>query len=78
MDFILGLPKTQKNKDSIFVVVDSFLKMAHFIPCNKINDATHITKCNTRELLIREVHSGLLAGHFGESKTLTVLREHYC
>jgi len=36
-----------------------------------------IPKCSTRELLIREVHEGSLARHFGESKTLTMLREHY-
>ena len=36
-----------------------------------------IPKCSTHELLIREVHGGSLAGHFGESKTLTMLREHY-
>ncbi|WVZ80614.1 hypothetical protein U9M48_028073 [Paspalum notatum var. saurae] len=36
MDFIVGLPRTQKGYDSIWVIIDRFIKSAHFIPVKTI------------------------------------------
>ena len=39
MDFIIGLPRSNKGMDSIWVIVDRLTKSAHFLPVKTIYNA---------------------------------------
>ena len=51
MDFIVALPRTPEGKDVITVVVDRLSRMAHFVACNKSDDATYIADLFFQEII---------------------------
>ena len=50
MDFFTGLPKSKKQNDSIFLVIDKPSKSAHFIPVKSTYKAVNIV-----DILLKEI-----------------------
>ena len=52
MDFIVGLPKTSKGYDSIWVIVDHFTKVAHFLPVKTLYPTKTYAKLYIARIMI--------------------------
>ena len=44
MDYVTGFPKSQKGNDVIFVIINQFSKVAHFIPVKEKITAAHLAE----------------------------------
>ncbi|CAL1388171.1 unnamed protein product [Linum trigynum] len=51
MDFVYGLPRTQKKNDAIWVIVDRLTKSAHFIPIRWGCSLEHLAKRYVEEIV---------------------------
>ena len=51
MDFIDGLPRTQRGNESIWVIVDRLTKSAHFIPVKSTRSASSLSEIYMREII---------------------------
>ena len=52
IDFIVGLPRTQRGYDSILVIVDRLTKVAHFIPVKTTYSGAKLAKLYM-EMIVR-------------------------
>ena len=78
MDFVVGLPKTQTQYDSIWVVVYRLIKSVHFILVKSTYSAEYYAKIFIDEIVCRQgiplsiisdrVHNSYLGfgGHFNK------------
>ena len=51
MDFVTGLPRTQRQHDAIWVIVDRLMKSAHFLPVNVKDSLEKLAKLHVDEIV---------------------------
>ena len=52
MDFITGLPRTQKGNNAIWVVVDRLSKVAHFLPVHEDVTASQLAELYVSRIVV--------------------------
>ncbi|WVZ79126.1 hypothetical protein U9M48_026740 [Paspalum notatum var. saurae] len=66
MDFVVGLPRTQKGYDSIWVIIDRFTKSAHFLPVKTVYRANTYAELYIAKILPKELRDGSFRGSVWE------------
>ena len=51
MDFVTGLPRTQRQHDALWVIVDRLTKSAHFLPINAEDSLEKLAKLYVDEIV---------------------------
>jgi len=51
MDFVVGLPRTQRKFDSIWVIVERLTKSAHFLPVKSTDTAEQYAQLYIKEIV---------------------------
>jgi len=70
VDFVVGLPRTQSDKDSIMAALNRFSKIKHFLPCHKGNDTSYVVHSYFKEVVrLHGIPLSIVSDH--ESKFLS-------
>ena len=59
MDFVVGLPRTRRGHDAIWVIVDRLTKSAHFLAIRKTDSLDRLAELYCREII--RLHGVLLS-----------------
>jgi hypothetical protein len=51
MDFVTGLPRTQKGNDSIWVIIDRLTKVTHFVPVKTTFGGAALARIYLKEIV---------------------------
>ena len=51
MDFMVGLPRSQRQYDSIWVIVDRLTKSAHFLPVKTIYSVSKLAQVYVEQIV---------------------------
>ena len=60
MDFVIGLPQTQRQHDAIWAIVDRLKKSSHFLPVNVENSMEKLAQLYVDEIVRLQGVPGLI------------------